>query len=75
MWFEIESLGDESNGNSTVARLMNAPYYVKELKKDKSYTIDLNNLTDWVIYTPDMALNTENIFIYPSKYLEWGQIS
>ena len=54
---------------------MNAPYYVKELKKDKSYTIDLNNLTDWVIYTPDMALNTENIFIYPSKYLESGQIS
>lgn len=75
LWFEIESLGDESNGNSTVARLMNAPYYVKELKKDKSYTIDLNNLTDWVIYTPDMALNTENIFIYPSKYLESGQIS
>ena len=75
LWFSVESVGAESNDNKLVAKLLNKPYYVKALKEDKSYTINMDNLTDWLIYTPKIRFDTENIFIYPSIYLNTGQIS
>lgn len=47
MWFIVESMDDES----VTAELVNAPFFIPEMQNGEVYTLPLENVTDWCIYS------------------------
>ena len=45
------------------AVLTQEPYYIKNLHEDTEMEIDLNDLTDWILYTPDGAITPDSVYL------------
>lgn len=58
LWFEVSSI---DNGKIT-GKLLNQPYWVLGLNEGDVNTYPLELLTDWLIYSPDDAYNTDSIY-------------
>ena len=59
IWFHIK----EVNGMEAQAVLTQEPYYIKNLHEDTEMEIDLNDLTDWILYTPDGAITPDSVYL------------
>lgn len=50
MWFVVQDIDDET----VTAELVNDPFNIPEMHKGEIYTIDLDQVTDWQIYSTPM---------------------
>ncbi len=59
IWFELL----EFKGDKFKARLTQEPYYFDNIHKgyEEWYTVD--DITDWIIYTPKFSINPDNVFL------------
>lgn len=61
LWFELERINDES----FVGKLCNDPYGITHMKRDESYEVSLEQLSDYIIYRKDLRTLTPNtMYIY-----------
>ena len=60
MWFVVQSI----SGDEVVAELVNEPFDIPEMRSGESYTLPLDDVTDWCIYsTPLQArITPDNVF-------------
>ena len=60
MWFVVQSI----SGDEVVAELVNEPFDIPEMHSGESYTLPLDDVTDWCIYsTPLQArITPDNVF-------------
>ncbi|WP_080846211.1 DUF4026 domain-containing protein [Cytobacillus gottheilii] len=58
MWFEVTKIMDQE----VAGILLNEPYFLPDMKKDHEYTLNLEQLTDWVIYREDDLINPINLY-------------
>lgn len=59
IWFEIL----EVNGNKMKAKLTQEPYMIKNLKVNDILELDVEQMTDWLIYTPEFSVNPDGIYL------------
>ena len=59
IWFEIL----EINGNKMKAKLTQEPYMIKNLKVHDILELDVEQMTDWLIYTPEFSVNPDEIYL------------
>lgn len=66
MWFEVKEVTE----NDFVGKLINQPYNVASMEEGETYTISLENLTDYRIYRKEkVALDADNIYTYYDEYM------
>ncbi|MEW9110109.1 DUF4026 domain-containing protein [Cytobacillus gottheilii] len=58
MWFEVTHITDQEVSGI----LLNEPYFLPDMKKDHEYTLNFNQLTDWVIYREEDMINPTNLY-------------
>lgn len=69
MWFVVKDINEEM----VTATLVNEPFNIPEMHKDEVYTIALDQVTDWTIYsTPLQAQITPNEAFRLRKFLSEG---
>ena len=59
IWFHIK----EIDGLKAQAILTQEPYYIKDLHAETEMEIDLNNLTDWILYTPNGEIAPDSVYL------------
>ena len=59
IWFHIK----EIDGLKAQAILTQEPYYIKDLHAETEMEIDLNNLTDWILYTPNVEIAPDSVYL------------
>ena len=45
------------------AILTQEPYYIKDLNAGTEMEIDLNNLADWILYTPNGQVTPDSVYL------------
>jgi uncharacterized protein YegJ (DUF2314 family) len=68
MWFEIEEVSE----NTVKGRLINTPYFIDDMKNGEVYELDREDMSDWIIYTPNMTINANNVYMYSRVYNSSG---
>ena len=68
MWFNIEEI-TESTVKGT---LINTPYFINDMKNGEVYELSRNDMSDWIIYTPNMTINANNVYMYNKLYNNAG---
>lgn len=58
IWFELK----EINNNTITAELTQEPYYISNLHKGSIGTYDIEEITDWVIYTPKDRITPDLVY-------------
>lgn len=59
IWFHIK----EIDGLKAQAVLTQEPYYIKDLHAETKMEVDLNYLTDWILYTPDGQITPDSVYL------------
>ncbi len=59
IWFELL----EIDGNKFKARLTQEPYYLENIHTGYEEWYTQNDITDWIIYTPDFTVNPDSVFL------------
>lgn len=59
IWFHIK----EIDGLKARAILTQEPYYIKDLHAETEMEIDLNNLTDWILYTSNGQITPDSVYL------------
>ena len=59
IWFELK---DVKNGK-LVAELTQAPYFVSGIKEGDIGTYDVDEVTDWIIYTPERRISPDDVYL------------
>ncbi len=59
IWFELLDF----DGEKFKCKLTQEPYNVKDMHKDDEAWFTVENVTDWIIYTPKLAINPSNVFL------------
>lgn len=59
IWFELL----EIKGNKFKAKLTQEPYGIPDIHTGYIGTYTLDDLTDWIIYTPDMTISPSNAYL------------
>ena len=68
MWFDIE----EINENTVKGKLINTPYFIDNMKNGETYELGRDDMSDWIIYTPGMTINANNVYMYNKLYNNAG---
>lgn len=58
LWFEVLSIANDA----IEAKLLNQPYMIEALDEGDVGVYTAESLTDWLIYGPDQAYNTDTIY-------------
>nr|WP_252191238.1 DUF2314 domain-containing protein [Providencia rettgeri] len=66
MWFEPISW----NGDQFEGRLINHPFYVKDMQEGETYPLTRDDITDWTIYFQDGSYTPDTIY----KLLSGAQV-
>ncbi|ULJ64351.1 DUF4026 domain-containing protein [Wielerella bovis] len=67
MWFMVQDLNDEN----VTAELVNQPFEIPELQAGESYTLPLEDVTDWCIYSSPLQMRIAPDDVYRLKrYLQ-----
>lgn len=59
IWFEVL----EINESKIRGILTQQPYYMKELEVKSEMELDLEDLTDWILYTPDKEITPDSVYL------------
>lgn len=59
IWFELL----EIDGDKFKARLTQEPYYFDNIHEGYEAWYTINDITDWLIYTPKFSVNPDNVFL------------
>jgi len=59
IWFEIL----EINGEKMKGILTQEPYYMKGLTVNAEMKLNLKDLTDWILYTPDGQITPDSVYL------------
>ena len=59
IWFELI----EFEGDKFKAKLLQEPYNVKNMNKGDEGWYTVNDVTDWMIYTPNLTVNPGNVYL------------
>lgn len=59
IWFELLEVGD----NTMKLKLTQEPYYVKAVHEGDIMDFTVDDVTDWIIYTPDRAISPDDVYI------------
>ena len=59
IWFHVK----EIDGLKAQAILTQEPYYIKDLNAGTEMEIDLNNLADWILYTPNGQVTPDSVYL------------
>ena len=62
IWFELQ----EISGTTLKAELTQDPYYIKNIHKGDIGQYTLDDLTDWILFTPDRRITPDDVYILPS---------
>ena len=60
MWFDLKEVREDG----IVATLTNEPYYVSGLKKGDTALYPYEDITDWIIYTPEGRITPDDVYLY-----------
>ncbi|SHO51112.1 DUF4026 domain-containing protein [Anaerocolumna xylanovorans] len=60
IWFELL----EFNGNKVTGELTQEPYYVKDMHTGSVGTYDMEDITDWLIFTPERRLSPDDAYLF-----------
>lgn len=63
IWFHIKDI----NGLKAKGVLTQEPYYIKDLKSGTEMELDLNHLTDWVLYTNKGQITPDSVYLLEEK--------
>lgn len=58
IWFELKDVKD----GRLVAELTQAPYFVSNIKEGDIGTYDIDEVTDWLIFTPDGRISPDDVY-------------
>jgi uncharacterized protein YegJ (DUF2314 family) len=64
IWFEAI----EINGSKLKAILTQEPYYIKGLKVNSEMELDLEDLTDWILYTPKNQVTPDSVYLLEEEF-------
>lgn len=64
MWFAAESIDDDN----IRGKLINQPYFAEDLKNGEIYDRKIEDMSDWIIYTPNMTIDANNVYLYNKIY-------
>jgi uncharacterized protein YegJ (DUF2314 family) len=59
IWFEVI----EINGTKIRGILTQEPYYIKNLEANSEMELDIEDLTDWILYTPDNQITPDSVYL------------
>lgn len=59
IWFELL----EFKGEKFRCKLTQEPYNVKNMHQGDEAWFTVNDVTDWIVYTPKIAINPQNVYI------------
>lgn len=59
IWFEVI----EINESKIRAILTQEPYYIKNLEVKDEMELELEDLTDWILYTPDKEITPDSVYL------------
>ncbi|WP_374119165.1 DUF2314 domain-containing protein [Clostridium sp. OS1-26] len=59
IWFEVL----EINGQKIKRILTQEPYYIRELTVNTEMELNLKDLTDWILYTPDGQITPDSVHL------------
>ena len=68
MWFDIEEITE----NTVKGKLINTPYFISDMKNGEVYELKRDDMSDWIIYTPNMTINANNVYMYNKLYNNAG---
>ena len=68
MWFDIEEITE----NTVKGKLTNTPYFIDNMKNGGVYEMNRDDMSDWIIYTPNMTINANNVYMYNKVYNNAG---
>lgn len=64
LWFEVKGI----DGDNVDAILINQPYWIARMNENDRGIHDLENLTDWIIYSPEETLTPDTIYRFYQLY-------
>lgn len=64
IWFEAI----EINGSKLKAILTQEPYYIEGLKVNNEMELDLDDLTDWILYTPKNQITPDSVYLLEEEF-------
>jgi uncharacterized protein YegJ (DUF2314 family) len=59
IWFEVI----EISGTKIRGILTQEPYYIKNLEVKSEMNLDIEDLTDWILYTPDNQITPDSVYL------------
>lgn len=59
IWFEVI----EINESKARGILTQEPYYIKSIKAEDEMELDLNDVTDWILYTQDNQITPDSVYL------------
>ena len=59
MWFDLKEVREDG----IVATLTNEPYYISGLKKGDTALYPYEDITDWIIYTPEGRITPDDVYL------------
>lgn len=59
IWFELKEL----DGNIITGELTNEPYYINGLHKGDVGKYNVEQITDWLIFTPKMRISSDEVYM------------
>ena len=62
IWFELL----EFEGEKFKGKLTQEPYNIPNIHEGDEAWFTVEDVTDWIVYTPKMAINPENVYIIES---------
>ena len=68
MWFDIKEITE----NTVKGALINTPYFINDMKNGQEYELSREDMSDWIIYTPSMRINANNVYMYNKLYNNAG---
>ncbi|KFN02039.1 DUF4026 domain-containing protein [Bacillus clarus] len=60
MWFEMKNITEDN----IHGLLINHPYFIEHMTEGTSYNLDLENLTEWIIYAGDEVIKPSNLYMF-----------
>ena len=68
MWFDIEEITEKT----VKGKLINTPYFIDDMNNGEIYELSRDDMSDWIIYTPNMTINANNVYMYNKLYNNAG---
>ena len=60
LWFEVK----EINGNIVKAIRTQDAYYIKKFSAQNEYELNIDDLTDWIIYTDKRSITPDSVYLF-----------